>query len=252
MDGRGPAPARAEKDVLAVKKIKWHTLALSVIYLALGVFLIAAPGVTLNVVCYLIGGTVLVCGVLQLVRYFTQKDGMFFAPLTLFFGILCLAIGGFLIVRSDIVLRILPVMFGLFVVFDSITRIQNALELRRCQYHNWWVFLLLGMLSIALGILMIANPFATLETLVMAIGVILTIEGALNLASSLYTTLAVRRFLKLNPVANAAVEAVTGLDLDGDGMVAAPTEAATVEGVAREVDGEPDTEAVPETPEQGG
>ena len=74
----------------------------------------------------------------------------------------------------------------------------------------------------------------------------------LNLASSLYTTLAVRRFLKLNPAANAAVEAVTGLDLDGDGIVAAPTEAATVEGVAREVDGEPDTEAVPETPEQGG
>ena len=136
MDGRGLTPARAEKDVLAVKKIKWHTLALSVIYLALGVFLVAAPGVTLNVVCCLIGGTVLVCGVVQLVRYFTQKDGMFFAPLTLFFGILCLAIGGFLIVRSDIVLRILPVMFGLFVVFDSITRVQNALELRRCQYHN--------------------------------------------------------------------------------------------------------------------
>ena len=62
MDGRGLAPARTEKDVLAVKKIKWHTLALSVIYLALGVFLVAAPGVTLNVVCCLIGGTVLVCG----------------------------------------------------------------------------------------------------------------------------------------------------------------------------------------------
>lgn len=241
-----------KKDVFAVKKIKWHTLALSVVYLALGVFLIAEPTVTLNVVCYLIGGAVLACGVVQLVRYFAQKEDGLLAPLTLCFGIVCLAIGGFLIVRSDIVIRILPVMFGLFVVFDSVTRIQNALELRRCQYSNWWVFLLLGLLSIALGILMITNPFATMETLVMAIGVILTIEGALNLISTLYTTLAVRRFLKLNPVVNAAVEAATGLDLDGDGIVAAPTEAATVEGVVREVDGEPDTEAVPEQPEQGG
>lgn len=229
-----------------MKKIKWHMLLLSVIYLALGALLIAAPALTLNAVCYLVGGTVLICGVVQLVRYFTQREALFLAPLTFCFGVLCAAIGLFFIVRSDIVVSILPVLFGLFVIFDSVTRIQNALELRRCQYRNWWTFLLLGVLSIALGVLMIANPFATMETLVMAIGVILAVEGALNLISSLYTTVAVRRFLRLNPAANAAAEAVTGLDLDGDGVVAAPVEPATVEGRAVEVEGAPDTQAVQE------
>lgn len=232
-----------------MKKIKWHMLLISMVYLALGVFLIAAPALTLNVVCYLIGSAVLICGAVQLVRYFTQKEALFLAPLTFCFGVLCVAIGLFFIVRTDIVVSILPVLFGLFVIFDSVTRIQNALELRRCQYHNWWAFLLLGLLSIALGVLMIANPFATMETLVMAIGVILAVEGALNLISSLYTTMAVRRFIKLNPAANAVAEAVTGMDLDGDGMVAAPVESATVEGHAVEVADTPDTEAVQETGE---
>ena len=35
-----------------------------------------------------------------------------------------------------------------------------------------------------------------METLVMAIGVILIVEGSLNLLSALYTVIAVKRFLK--------------------------------------------------------
>ena len=61
-------------------------------------------------------------------------------------------------------------MFGLFVIFDSLGRIQNALELRRCEYSSWKIFLLLAVLSVVLGIVMVVDPFGTMETLVMAIG----------------------------------------------------------------------------------
>ena len=233
-----------------MKQIKWHTLLLSLVYLALGLFLMIAPGTTLNAVCYLVGGTVVLCGVVQLVRYFMQKGTVWYAPVSLCGGILCLAVGAFLVLRSEIVISILPVVVGLFVVFDSISRIQNALELRRCGYRSWTTFLLLGLLSVALGALMILNPFGTMETLVVAIGVILTVEGALNLISSLYTSVAVWRFARLNPVDNAKVEAATGVDLNGDGMVAAPVTPATVEGTVREVEGEADTEAVVESAPQ--
>ena len=59
-----------------------------------------------------------------------------------------------------------------------------------------------------------------METLVMAFGVILIIEGALNLLSALYTMLAVRRVGKLHPEAQSVLEAVTGKDLNGDGVIA--------------------------------
>ena len=218
------------------KKLKWNLILMSILYLALGIFLLMVPGTALNIVCYALGGVVLACAAVQLVRYFAVERGVFQSQLTLISGLVCLGLGAFLIIRSDIVVRILPIVFGLFVIFDSLGRIQNALELRRCKYSSWKGFLLLAVLSIVLGIVMILDPFGTMETLVMAIGVILIIEGALNLLSALYTVIAVKRFLKLHPETQSMLEAVTGKDLNGDGIIAPDVTPTDAEATAVELD----------------
>ena len=218
------------------KKLKWNLILMSALYLGLGIFLLLVPGTALNVVCYALGAVVLVCAVVQLVRYFAVERGVFQSQLTLISGLVCLGLGAFLIIRSDIVVRLLPIVFGLFVIFDSLGRIQNALELRRCQYSSWKGFLLLALLSIVLGVVMIVDPFGAMETLVMAIGIILIIEGTLNLLSALYTAIAVRRFIKLHPETQSMLEAVTGQDLNGDGVIAPDVTPADVEATAVELD----------------
>ena len=200
------------------KKLKWNLIVMSVLYLALGIFLLMVPGTALNVVCYALGGVVLLGAVIQLVRYFLVERGIFQSQLTLISGLVCLA------------------LFGLFVIFDSLGRVQNALELRRCGYGSWKGFLLLALLSVVLGVVMIVDPFGAMETLVMAIGVILIIESALNLLSALYTMLAVRRFVKLHPEAQSVLEAVTGQDLNGDGVIAPDVARADAEATAVELD----------------
>ena len=127
-------------------------------------------------------------------------------------------------------------MFGLFVIFDAIGRVQNALDLRRCGYDSWKGFLLLPVLSVVLGVILIANPFGAMETLVMAIGVILIVEGAINLLSALYTVLAVRRFAKLHPETQSVLESITGEDLNGDGVVAPDVTRTDAEATAVELD----------------
>ena len=208
------------------KKLKWNLILMSVLYLGLGIFLLMRPSTALNAVCYALGGVVLVCAAVQLVRYFAVERGIFQS----------LGLGAFLILRSDIVVRILPIVFGLFVIFDSLGRIQNALDLRRCEYPSWKGFLLLPVLSVVLGVVMILNPFGTMETLVMAIGIILIIEGAINLLSALYTVLAIRRFSKLHPETQSMLESLTGQDLNGDGVIAPDIAPADVEASAVELD----------------
>lgn len=219
-----------------MKNLKWNLILMSLLYLGLGVFLLLMPDIALSVVCYALGGVVLACAAVQLVRYFVSERGIFQSQLTLISGLVCLGLGGFLILRSDIVVRILPIVFGLFVIFDSLGRVQNALELRRCGYSSWKSFLLMALLSVVLGAVMLLNPFGAMETLVMAIGVILIVEGALNLLSTLYTTLAVRRFLRLHPQVQSQLEAITGEDLNGDGVVAPPVAEADAEASAVELD----------------
>ena len=83
---------------------------------------------------------------------------------------------------------------------------------------------------------MVVDPFGNMETLVMAIGLILILEGALNLLSALYTMLAVRRFIKLHPETQSMLEAITGQDLNGDGVIAPDVSHADVESTAVELD----------------
>ena len=218
------------------KKLKWNLVLMSILYLGLGIFLLLVPGTALNIVCYALGGVVLACAAVQLIRYFAVERGVFQSQLTLISGLVCLGLGAFLIIRSDIVMRILPIVFGLFVIFDSLGRIQNALELRRCEYPSWKGFLLLAVLSIALRGIMNVDPFGTMETLVMAIGVILIVEGSLNLLSALYTVIAVKRFLKLHPETQSMLEDLTGEDLNGDGVVAPDVTRTDAEATAVELD----------------
>ena len=215
-----------------VKKLKWNLVLMSLLYLGLGVFLVMKPGTALNIVCYALGGVVLACAAVQLVRYFAVERGVFQSQLTLVSGIVCLALGAFLIIRSDIVVSILPIVFGLFVIFDAIGRVQNALDLRRCGYDSWKGFLFLPVLSVVLVI----NPFGAMEKLVMAIGIILIVEGAINLLSALYTVLAVRRFTKLHPETQSMLESLTGEDLNGDGVVAPDVTRTDAEASAVELD----------------
>ncbi len=219
-----------------VKKLKWNLVLMSALYLGLGVFLLMKPTTALNIVCYALGTVVLACAAVQLIRYFVVERGVFQSQLTLISGIICLALGAFLILRSDIVVSILPIVFGLFVIFDSISRVQNALDLRRCGYSSWKSFLLLPVLSVVLGVIMILNPFGTMETLVMAIGIILIVEGSINLISALYTVLAVRRFAKLHPETQSMLESLTGEDLNGDGVVAPDVTRTDAEASAVELD----------------
>ena len=188
-----------------VKKLKWNLVLMSVLYLGLGVFLVMKPGTALNIVCYALGGVVLACAAVQLIRYFVVERGVFQSQLTLISGVVCLALGAFLIIRSDIVVSILPIVFGLFVIFDALGRVQNALDLRRCGYDSWKGFLLLPVLSVVLGVVLIVNPFGAMETLVMAIGIILIVEGA-------------------------------GEDLNGDGVVAPDVTRTDAEATAVELD----------------
>ena len=200
-----------------VKKLKWNLILMSLLYVGLGIFLVMKPGTALNIVCYALGGVVLACAAVQLIRYFVVERGVFQSQLTLISGLVCLALGVFLLLRSDIVVSILPIVFGLFVIFDAIGRVQNALDLRRCGYDSWKGFLLLPVLSVVLG-------------------VILIVEGAINLLSALYTVLAVRRFAKLHPETQSVLESITGEDLNGDGVVAPDVAHADAEATAVELD----------------
>ena len=74
--------------------------------------------------------------------------------------------------------------------------------------------LLFSVLSIALGILLLVNPFGAAVSVVMLCGVLLIIEGAVNLACVVYTAMELRTLDRMADAAQTAALDALGQMLD--------------------------------------
>ena len=179
------------------RHLKASMFVMQLVYLALGPALVFAPDMSARVLCYACGAALLAVGLLAVWRFAAaRQERLLFAWFSLVYGVLFTVLGIFLLVQPDTVLTVLPAVFGVFVLLDSLGRIQNALELRRAGLVRWWGMLFFALLSVVLGVLILINPFAALTTTVRVIGAVLLIESVLGLACALYTSLVLRELEK--------------------------------------------------------
>ena len=100
----------------------------------------------------------------------------------------------------------LPVVFGIFIVVDGLSRIGTAIDLAKRKGQKWWL-LLFSIVSVALGVLLVLHPFDAAVSAVMLCGILLIAEGALNLGCILYAAMELRT---LDRMASAAANAALG------------------------------------------
>lgn len=176
----------------------------SLAFLVLGVLLLVMPQTSLLWICYAFGAVVLVTGIVCLIQYARVRGSGFAAPFLLVGGVITAALGLFTLAQPQTVASFLPVVFGLFILVEGCSRIGAALDLARRKADKWWVLLLLSLLSIALGLLLLFDPFEAAVSAVMLCGVLLIVEGALSLACALYAAMELRA---LDRMADAAMTA---------------------------------------------
>lgn len=176
----------------------------SLAFLVLGVLLLVMPQTSLLWICYAFGAVVLITGIVCLIQYARVRGSGFAAPFLLVGGVITAALGLFTLAQPQTVASFLPVVFGLFILVEGCSRIGAALDLARRKADKWWVLLLLSLLSIALGLLLLFDPFEAAVSAVMLCGVLLIVEGALSLACALYAAMELRA---LDRMADAAMTA---------------------------------------------
>ena len=164
------------------KSLNW----ISIGYLLAGIALILWPQTLLQTVCYIIGVIVLLVGLSSIFSYLKVKDEMFSAQVTLVIGIILSGLGLFLLLQPKTLASILPIIVGLFVLFDGISRLQTAWQLKQAGYEKWWGMAIPSLISAGLGGLILFNPFGTASLMVQMIGLILTFEAIINISTGLF------------------------------------------------------------------
>ncbi|MCM1049550.1 MAG: DUF308 domain-containing protein [Clostridiales bacterium] len=160
-----------------LKKIKANAIVSALMCIILGIILVVWPGRTVRTVCMIIGFVLVVSGVNRLCTYIFGKDNSIYSRMNLITGVIVLLIGAWILFRPDQIIELIPVLVGIIVIIHGINDLQQTVTLCQSKYDKWWIALILGIITVGFGVLLIFNPFAAVETLVMFIGVFLIYDG---------------------------------------------------------------------------
>ena len=192
-----------------LRYIKSGMMLLSIAYIIIGMMLLIMPQTSLLWICYAFGAVVLVTGIVCLIQYARIRGTGFTAPFMLVGGVITAGLGTFTLAKPQVVASFLPVVFGIFILVDGLSRVGTAIDLAKRKGQKWWMLLLLSVVSVALGALLVLHPFDAAVSVVMVCGILLIVEGALNLGCVLYAAMELRTLDRMaSAAANAALSAL--------------------------------------------
>lgn len=177
----------------AVKYIKAVFAAVSAAFIIMGACLLIWPDISVGVICTVLGVVAVLYGVVKLFGYFSNDLYRLAFQFDLALGVLSVVLGALLLAYPRGVMGVLPVLAGVFVLIESVLRIQTSIDARHFGMRRWWMILILAVGGSALGILMLLNPFASGRVIVRVMGLTLAVDGAESLLAGLYTIKVPRR-----------------------------------------------------------
>ncbi len=177
----------------AVKYLKTVFAAVSIAIITMGLCLFVWPDVSLKVICLILGIVAVLYGTIKLVGYFSNDLYRLAFQFDLALGVLTIVLGVLLLAYPKGIIGVLPVLAGVFVLIESVLRLQTSIDARHFGMRRWWSILAVSVGGAALGIVMLLRPFESGRVLVRMMGLTLAIDGVENLLAGLYTIKVPRR-----------------------------------------------------------
>lgn len=164
-----------------VKEFRKSYILVSALYVVLGVVLLLWPTTSVKMICYGLGIAMLVLGITYGVIYFTKDNLSGFLQMDLVIGIICLAFGIFILLNPAFLASVLPFAMGIILLLGAVVKLQSAFNMKRLNFSKWYLVLICALLIVALGIVLLCNPFQNERFMVLYIGICLVLDGVTNL-----------------------------------------------------------------------
>lgn len=168
-----------------MKAAKIGYIAMSVICCILGIVLIVFPEISAAILGKIMGIMMIVFGAVKLVGYFSKDLYRFAFQYDLSFGILLIALGILVLLKTDNAMNFICIVLGVFVLTDGLFKIQIAVDSKKYGIRPWWLMLLFAVVAGIIGILLVFRPTESVPVLIMLLGISLLAEGILSLGTVL-------------------------------------------------------------------
>jgi len=157
-------------------------------FVVLGILLVIFPDKVANIAGYIAGALGIGFGVTKIIGYFSKSPEKNVTVFGLTIGILFALAGIYIITRPHIVSNFIVSVFGVIIMVDGISKMKNALNLKKSGMKNYLAIFITAVVELVLGIVFIINPGLGLHTMLRIIGVVLIIAGISNLVTFIGVT----------------------------------------------------------------
>ncbi len=175
-----------------LQRIKTNSLITALIYALLGLSLLIWPGVSTDILCILLGVVLLGCGIIDGIIYLSNRDGSLYSTAHLLLGIVLAVIGIWIMRSPGLIISVIPRVIGILICIHGLADVSDAMTLRRSGYGRWSTALILGILTLALGAVLVYDPFDAVNTVMRVLGFFLLYDGV----SDIWITTRVSQVLK--------------------------------------------------------
>ena len=181
-------------EVKEAKKVRKFSMPIymNVVLLALGIALVIWADKVTSLISIIIGATFLALAAYNLIAYLRveNRDAKEFPKLV---TAIALGIaGGFLIIQNGLIKEVISIVVGIFLLVESIFRLQDALESKKSN-PNYKNPLILSVVGIALGMLCIFGKVIIPDLMLQVFGIILIIFSIVDMTGGAMVSQATKK-----------------------------------------------------------
>lgn len=163
-----------------IKNMYKTSMIFSIILFIVGLFLLVKPETTLHAISYIVGIILILWGIVPIISYFTNKESQSYLEFSFIIGVFSLIFGVIIIINPDIIGSIIPLLLGIWMVINGITKLQCVLSLRKNNVDTT-TSMVISLVILICGIILIFNPFKGAVVLTKIIGIFIIIYSVLDI-----------------------------------------------------------------------
>lgn len=177
------------------KKIHRVSLVSSIMFFIFGFLLIVQTEKVIKTISLIIGILLLVIGIFPIINYFRNRFKNFFSNAGLLYGIFSVVAGIIIMVNNHLLATIIPVLTGVWMIINSVNKIQLSMELRDNNIKSWIISFIFAILILIGGSFLIVNPFNGAVILSKTVGILIVIYTILDISDSIYISIKTRKII---------------------------------------------------------
>ncbi len=159
--------------ILKTSLVSW------LVFIILGIFLILKAELTLKIISYVVGGTLLLA-IIPLAKQLFAKETNYM-NLGFISQVFMVVAGLIIILNTELMASIIPILIGILMLVNGISKLQFAYLLKTNNVKNWVFTLVLSIFILAGGILFLTNPFRGAVAITKLIGVFMVIYSVVDM-----------------------------------------------------------------------